>query len=136
MAASQITSWIPPIIMMALVKSSLRIVAERGGVWTGPVQVMLVTIVRVSTRMGGPATRSSTAHVVPLLAASGVFASSPGVGSTIAALVKSSLRIVAKRGEVCPRPVQARLAMMLAIFHRSLIALPLRDSGLRSPRLI
>ena len=50
---------------------------------------------------------------MPLLAAPGVFASSPGVWSTVAVLVNSSLPIVAQRGGVCTGRVRAMLAMML-----------------------
>ena len=48
-----------------------------------------------------------------------VFANSPDVGSTIAELVKSSLPVVAERGEVCTGRVRAILAMMLAILPHS-----------------
>ena len=54
-----------------------------------------------------------------LLAAPGVFARSPDVGSTINDPVKSSLPVVAERGEVCTGRVRAILAMMLAILPQS-----------------
>ena len=52
---------------------------------------------------------------MPLLAALGVFARSPDVGSTIDELVNSRLPVVAERGEVRTGRVRAIPAMMLAI---------------------
>ena len=49
---------------------------------------------------------------MPLLAAPGVFARSPDVGSTIDKLVNSSLPVVAERGAVCTGRVRAMLAML------------------------
>ena len=52
------------------------------------------------------------AHAMPLLAAPGVFARSPDVGSTIDKLVNSSLPVVAEREAVCTGRVRAMLAML------------------------
>jgi hypothetical protein len=56
---------------------------------------------------------------MPLLAAPGVFARLPDVGSTIDELISPSLPVVAERGEVCTGRVRAILAMMLAILPQS-----------------
>ena len=93
--ASPIQEWSP--IVFWRFTDTIATLLITPGIFRAPI----VALTRVGTRIRGPTTRVCTDYVMPLLAAPGVFANSPGVGSTIDKLVNSSLPVVAERGEVC-----------------------------------